>query len=232
MAGIGGISNGENNEREGMNWKLDRPEMYDVVAGSFYDSIRLPANLIVPRSIRMFREPISNTRSFVDTNMQQSNMLPAPTQLRVDRLVISIPKVVAEEDVMNFITNYTVQMRIGDKIYIREPIMSLPMQKGQLNISPIRKCLACKACYVDLKCPNCGSPEFELFGEHDPTNPEFASNVLRFVFECSVPLVIGGQWHFSVDFEGNGFVLAPVSSEGRGLMVWVSLEGLVARGIN
>lgn len=213
-------------------WPLDRPEIYDVVAGSYYDSIKINPSCDVPRSIRMFREPVSNVRSFVDTNMHQSNMLPAPQQLRVDRLVISIPKVMVEADILNFITNYTVQLLVGDKFYIREPILSLPMQKGQLNISPIRKCLSCLACYVDLKCPNCGSPEFELFGEHDPTNPEFSSNVLRFVFECSVPIVIGNQWHFAVGFEGNGFTLAPASEGGRGLLAWVSLEGLIARGIN
>lgn len=205
---------------------------YDVIAGSFYDSVRYPAGIVVPRRIEMFHEPISSTRSFVDTNMHMPRKLPSPTHLRIDRLVVSIPKVVAEEDVMNLLTNYLIEFRIGDKMYIREPLVSLPMQKGQLNISPIRKCKSCLSCYVDLKCPHCGSPEFELFGEHDPTNPDYTSNVLRFVFDCSgMPLILGCDWYFGVRLEGTAYALRDIATNGRGLMIWVALEGLVARGI-
>lgn len=206
---------------------------YNVVAGSFYDSIKYHAGQIIPNHIEMFHEPVSSVRAIVDTNMMMVRKLPPPMHMRIDRLTVSIPRMLAEEDVMNLLTNYLIELSIGDRMYIREPLISLPMQKGQLNISPIRKCKSCLSCYVDLKCPHCGSPEFELFGEHDPTNPEYASNVLRFVFDCSgMPLMLDWQWCFTVRLVGTSYVLQDYTSKGRGLMVWVNLEGLVARGIS
>lgn len=206
---------------------------YDYRAGSFYDSFQLAAGMNVPPMIRLFTEPMSMHKTAMRTNMEQCGKLPTPTKLRIDRIVVNIPKVICEQDVMNLITGYRLMFAIGQKYYIREPLLTFLSHHGQMNLSPIRKCKACCSCYVELKCPHCGSPEFELFGEHDPTNPEYAGNVIRFIFDCSAtPITLDSEWNFQCYLEGEGgYTLTSVANGGNGIKCWINLEGIVGRGV-
>jgi len=98
---------------------------------TLYDRVRLKAGTITPHLITCFQVPVAqfdpfdskHIRTYVDTNMLQSGMLPPPHDMLVRRVIHLFQPSCSETARNSFLASYQWDLRVMEKVFSREPAL-------------------------------------------------------------------------------------------------------------
>jgi hypothetical protein len=196
----------------------------DIQKGRLWDCIDFAAgSSLYPAYLRFFENvgPGSG-KTILESNVSTPHRLDAPEAFSIRRVLFTFDRRAVEEDVYGIAESCCFSLMLGQKYYLRSPIITL--QTTNAPLAPIRHCTYCRAVYVmQEQCPGCGAQEFLL-----DASGEF--EVGRCFFLDLAPeesIVIVNQMSFRVFLDTNawGYTLKAK------LRLWCHLEGLHMRGV-
>lgn len=196
----------------------------DVQSGHLWDSVSLCPDQPFDRSIQLFQLPIGRiddrtgkAKTMADTNMVLACSLPAPEEFQIRRVLFTFSAASLEHDIYGVAESVVWSLFVGNKSYLRSPIIAL--QTAKQPKAPIRICSYCHAVYAcDSICPGCGARDWYMLQHGE----EFG---LQFFMDVQPEITLPPQMYFKVSFECQ-----PYQLKGR-FRMWCHFEGLHARGI-
>jgi hypothetical protein len=197
---------------------LSTGAMLDVIHGFLWDSIEFDRGATIDRANSFFfRRPISESRTWCDTNMVTSSRLDAPEQFSIQRILFTFSKLCLDVDTFTIMESFMFRFWMGCKYFVSTPIISLPTVS--VPTAPIKTCEYCQSVYANQEeCPRCGATHFTLSSVGDCGGTQY-------VMDLAVPLLIVNQMSFYATLEGNQYTFQSK------FKMWVHLEGLHAREV-
>jgi hypothetical protein len=146
-------------------------DRYDVAHGFLWDSVSLKAHQRSERLVQLFSQPIglvdpygfpeNRIKTLADTNMQQSQRLPAPESFNIERVIFTFSRSTTDHDLYDFAERGVFSFWLGCRYYLRSQLISLPSTGA--TEAPIRICDFCSGVYAGgTQCPGCGASSFTL----------------------------------------------------------------------
>jgi len=191
----------------------------DVQSGRLWDSIELqPGERLGQQQTNFFQNPLSMTRTLIDTNMHKIGQLPSPQSFQIQRCLLTFNKFANPIDMYGIAESVVWSLYINQKMYLSAPIIT--MQTATLPAAPFRTCSYCQSVWVSRdRCPGCGAAQFTLLdiGEQDG---------LCFIMDIAKsPLVIEWNNFFRVELTQSNYAVK------ERLKMWFHLEGMHSRGV-
>lgn len=177
----------------------------DIQHTPLYDSFTIAAgNPLTVLTSALFTNvgPASN-KTLAQTNMTQSQRLPAPEAFSIFGLRLRWSEDVLLADLLTILNGFCLEFYLGQKVYQRAPLWYFSAGGG-INAVTTR---------TDASVYTNGVPTREA------------------MHKLAIPIVIENQMTFWAQFQGNQVNLTAAAAGGTGLTAMLLLDGLYARGV-
>lgn len=177
----------------------------DVQHTPLYDTISIAAgSTLNTLTSALFTNvgPASN-KTLAQTNLSQSQKLPAPEAFSIFAFRIRWAEDVLLADILSILNGFTLEFYLGQKAYQRAPLWYFAAGGG----------LAGTTTRTNASFYTNGNPTREA------------------IHKLAIPIVIENQMTFFAQLQGNAFTLAAGAAGGTGITLTLLLDGLYARGV-
>jgi hypothetical protein len=177
----------------------------DVQHTPIYDTVTIAAGAQLTQLTSAFFTNVGpqSGKNYSQTNMGQSQKLPAPEAFSIFSLRFRWSENILLTDLINIINGFALEFYIGQKPFQRAPLWHFNVGGGIFGISDV-------------------SATSVL------TNGQPSRNAMHML---AIPIVLENQATFYAQLVGNPYTLTASGSGGTGCTLQLMLDGLYARGV-
>lgn len=221
----------------------DHTQYLRVQRGRRWDSCTYAyGSTITRQNSRMFNNVgVASGKNRALTNMNSPQRFDPPESMLVERILIAFAEESSAVAIRWFMEAAVFRFYLMSRWHVETPLIALPREDRSAQKAPLKCCLSCSSCFVGLKCPECGAPEWKYL-EHagDPVPETLAKDGVRLVIDAfATPIFIDHQMSFYGEFDVDHITLPfnPHPHEVSSYPVpfalrwWVILEGWEAKAI-
>jgi hypothetical protein len=216
------------------------PNQADYVNWILYDRISFAPDTTINQLFKLFVTPIgTNSKTKVDTNLDQTSQLDAPQWFNATGLSVYLNPNIAPVDFYNFFATEYLEFWVSQKVYVEGPLDCFPGSGGFVNSSSyaLYDQAAPTSAYVSTS-TNGWPSVHNMFDLRLPAGLPLgnSSSGQAIVADGIIGVTILQSQTFNVQFkaDGGGASLAADTDlpiNGVGLTVNVRLSGILSRGV-
>ncbi len=214
------------------------PNQADYVNWVLYDRISFAASAVVPQLNKLFVTPIgTNSKTKVDTNLEQVSSLPAPQWFNCTGFSIYFNPNTAPIDLDNFLNTEYMEFWVSQKVYLEGPLDVFPQSGGLFGGTSLGTMGAAATSYIsnmtngwpsihnmyDVRLP-AGLP----LGRDQSGGDVVADGII------GITILQSQTFNVQLKADGGGATMAATGAvpvAGIGLTVSVRLHGILSRGV-
>jgi hypothetical protein len=214
------------------------PNQADYVNWVLYDRISFSPDTTINQLFKLFVTPIgTNSKTKVDTNLDQTSTLDAPQWFNATGLSIYFNPNIAPIDFYNFFATEYLEFWVSQKVYVEGPLDCFPGSGGIFASAALGTMDAAATSYL-TNSTNGWPSIHNMFDLRLPAGLPLgsASNGTPLVADGIIGVTILQSQTFNIQFkaDGGGASLADDSAvpvAGVGLTVNARLSGILSRGV-
>ncbi len=177
----------------------------DVQHTPLYDTVTIAAGSSLSQLTSAFFTNVgpASSKTLAQTNMTQSQRLPAPEAFSIFGVAIRFAENILLADFLSIMNGFAFALYLGQKRYQLAPLWHFPAGGGVTG----------------------------AFTKNDTAIYQNGVPQRSARLSLAVPIVIENQMTFYGQLEGNAYTLTSSGSGGTGVTMTVELDGLYARGV-
>ncbi len=213
------------------------PNQADYVNWILYDRIVFAASAVVNQLVKLFVIPIGqSSKTKVDTNLEQTSVLPAPQWFNCTGLSIFFNQNAAPIDIFNFMNTEYMEFWVSQKVYLEGPLDQFPSSGGQFTNVSLGTMAAAATSYI-TNSTNGWPSAHNMYDVRLPAGLPLGSGAQGAVVAdgiIGITILQSQTFHLELKADGGGATMAATGAvpiAGVGLTVGCRLHGILSRGV-